>query len=185
MVETFKMVGQFMRETLVQLDFLGDFLVSQQVADQTPERSFVVLPPQNSVNLLPFEQIEVSHVLNESLIHELVNKHLTHALDVHRATRSEMTDGALELCGTGDVLTAPRDELRVAMNRAFAHRAFMIEILVEFELLSLLCPLLCYANDCGDDLAGLFNDDCVTDLNFFAIDFLLVVQRRAGDLRPR
>src|ERR1017187_8112930 len=108
--------------------------------------------------------------MNEVLVDELIHEHFAHAFDIHGTARGEVADGAFQLGWTGDVFTAPRDELGIARNGAFAHRTFAVEILVEFELLSLTRSLLRHADDRRDDLSCFLNDNRVADLDFLSLD---------------
>src|SRR5437868_4864573 len=99
--------------------------------------------------------------MNEVLVDELIYEHFAHAFDIHGPTGGEMTDGAFQLGRTGDVFATPRDEFRVARDWAFAHRTFAVEILVEFELLSLTRSLLRHTDNRRDDLSRFLDDDRV------------------------
>ena len=95
-----------------------------------------------------------------------------------------MADGAFQLRGAGDVFTTPRNEFRVARNRSAAGGAFAVDMLEEIELFGVARPFLLHDSDNGgDDFAGLLDDDRVADADVLALDFLLVVERGAGDRR--
>src|ERR1017187_2705991 len=115
--------------------------------------------------------------MNEVLVDELIHEHFAHAFDIHGAARGEVADGPFQLGWTGDVFTAPRDELGIARNRSTAGGTLAVDVLEEIERLRVLGPLLLHeADDGGDDFARLLNYDDVADADVFALDLFLVVE---------
>src|ERR1700756_3866751 len=93
-----------------------------------------------------------------------------------------MSQPALQLGRAGDIIAAPSDKLRVAAHRAATGRALALDVPVKVEWLGMARPLLFHdANDSWNDLARLFHDHGVADADVLTFDFLLVVERGAGD----
>ena len=122
---------------------------------------------------LHVEAVEVAHVGDQLLLHELLHHGRAEPLDVHGVAAAEVLEPALPLALAGGVDAAGRDLLLVAHQAGPAGRA----VLGEPELLGLRRPLFLHdADHLGDHVAALLDHHQVADADVLALDLVGVVE---------
>ena len=123
---------------------------------------------------------QVERVGYESLVDERRGDFVAEPLDVQRVARGEVREARDELRGAEEIRAADGDFALGARNGRAADRTRLRH--AEFDLRA-GALLRQDGDDRGDDFARLLDQDVVADADVLSADVVLVVQRRAGDVR--
>src|SRR4029077_12957143 len=111
--------------------------------------------------------------------HQFVRHDAADTFDVQCAARCKKFDATRRLRWTLKIFTAPGNELRVAPNWAATHRTLAVNISGKIERPGIARAFRFHDfNNGWDDFARLFDYYRVTNADVFALDFILVMQRR-------
>src|SRR5207244_12370636 len=102
------------------------------------------------------------------------------ALDIQRAPRPQKPPSPRRVRRAENIFTAPRDKLRIAPDLPPTDGAFAMDVLEKIERLGIARPFrLNNFDHCRNHFTGFFDHNRIADANVFALDLVLVVQRRA------
>src|SRR5439155_3540095 len=125
--------------------------------------------PLEALEILDAEPVEVAATLDESGLQELLEDLPAGALDIHPAAADEMLELLGHACRTGGVRAVMADRALVPDDRRVADRTALGQRVWPLRAGSLLDDR---ADDLGDHVARLLEDDVVADQEALATDLV-------------
>ena len=125
---------------------------------------------------------DIQRLLHKAALHKFVRNDSAKRVEVERAALREILEAAGLLSGALRILANPNRKLRISSHGTSASRTAAANMRQEVKRLGIGRALL--RNDAyhrGNYLAGFLNDDRISNADILAANFILVMQRGAGD----
>ena len=125
---------------------------------------------------------EVEGLDDEAFFDELLSHRFTNAIDVESFSLSEVLDASDCLSWALEADATPCYEALFLYNGATTGWTLASDVIVEGEGGVIMVALVGEdLDDSGNDFASLLDDDSIADADILTLDFLFIMQGRAGD----
>src|SRR5207249_1303551 len=126
--------------------------------------------------------VNVGHIFHQTLVADLVDQRFSHPFNVHHRAGGKVQDALAQLGWAVGVDTAMVSLAFHAHYMAAAHRAMLgyMKRLMSARMLFIVD----HFDDLGNHIAAALHHDPVANHHAQSLNFILVVERGAGDGRP-